>query len=74
MKTKVLLINPWGIYNDGYYVSGFVNGLNNYVDLDYVSNYYYVGSEPNGTRYPFFFKKTERLEISWKRKIFRGVE
>ncbi len=71
---KVLLINPWGIKNDEYYTSGFVFGMNRYVDLSVVSNYYYNGQKPNGKLYNYFFKVSEHMKRSRYRSLIRGIE
>lgn len=71
---KVLLINPWGIRNDQYYTSGFISSMNRLINLDYVSNYYYKGVNPNGKLFRIFFKNTENMSESVRRTILRGIE
>lgn len=71
---KVLLISPWGINNDQFYTAGFIHGMNNFVSLSFASNYYYGGEKPNGEIYRVFFKNTEKMPHSMKRKILRGME
>lgn len=71
---RVLLINPWAINNDQYYASGFVSGMNQQADLDFVCNYYYRGEKPNDSLYPYFFEKSQMMPVSKKRKIIRGLE
>ena len=71
---RVLLVNPWGIRNDGYYASGFISGMNNYVNLDYVSNAYYSEINPNGRLYRLFFRISEKMKESRIRKYVRGAE
>lgn len=71
---KVLLINPWGIDNDTYYASGFVNGMNRHVSLDFACNYFYRGESPNGKQIPLFFRFSEGLKHSFLRKAIRGME
>ena len=71
---KVLLINPWAVNNDQYYASGFVKGMNEYVELDFAANYFYKGEMPNGEFFPVFFSKSEHMENGFKRKILRGLE
>lgn len=71
---KVLLINPWAIKNDGYYASGFVSEMSVHVQLDFATNFYYAGPNPSGTKYPLFFKKSETMPSSVKRKLVRGIE
>ena len=71
---KVLLINPWALNNDQYYASGFVKGMNEYVELDFAANYFYKGEMPNGEFFPVFFSKSEHMENGFKRKILRGLE
>lgn len=74
MEKRVLLVNPWAVNNDSYYTSGFISGMNEVVDIDVITNYYYSGTKPNGNLWPIFFKKSEKLPIGLKRKIIRGIE
>lgn len=71
---RVLLINPWAVVNDEYYASGFISGMNNNVDLDFASNFYYGGELPNGKIYRLFFKRSQNMSVSKKRKVIRGIE
>ncbi|MEA5135009.1 MAG: glycosyltransferase family 4 protein [Candidatus Fimivivens sp.] len=71
---RVLLINPWAVNNDGYYTSGFVSGMNKWVCLDFVTNYYYIGEAPNGMLINRFFKISENMKRSIARKAIRGIE
>lgn len=71
---KVLLINPWAVNNDQYYASGFVKGMNEYVELDFAANYFYKGEMPNGEFFSVFFSKSEHMKNGFKRKILRGLE
>ncbi len=71
---KVLLVNPWAVNNDQYYASGFIKGMNSFVDLDFATNFYYNGEKPNGKLYSVFFKMTERMKSGLNRKLLRGIE
>lgn len=71
---KVLLIDPWGINNLKYYDSGFINGMNNHVELDFLANVYYSGTMPNGKFFPVFFKYSEHMNRGLLRSIVRGIE
>jgi glycosyltransferase involved in cell wall biosynthesis len=71
---KVLLINPWGVNNDQYYMAGFIAGMNKLTSISIASNYYYLGTKPNGKIYPVFFKYSEKMPNSVSRKIIRGIE
>jgi glycosyltransferase involved in cell wall biosynthesis len=73
-RKKILLINPWAINNDSYYASGFISGANNYLKVDFATNYYYKGEKPNNNIYAIFFKRSELMGASKKRKFLRGIE
>ena len=71
---RMLLINPWAIINDKYYASGFIEGMNKFLKVDFVCNNYYDGVAANGKVYPYFFKHSEKMRRSLLRKVVRGLE
>lgn len=75
---KVIVINPRGIKGDEEYLDGMVRALYKRKDIQVIlfTNYYY---EMDDERLPYevhrhFFRKSEKMTSSLKRKIIRVVE
>lgn len=75
-KKNVVLIDPWGTNNTAEYLNGLIYGLKDKVNLVVFTNCYFDMSQCNEECdiRRVFFKKSERMDKSFKRKIIRAVE
>jgi glycosyltransferase involved in cell wall biosynthesis len=71
---KVLVINPWAVNNDQLYASGFIEGMNRHIMVDFATNYYYKGVIPNNKLYRLYFRLSEKMAPGVFRTVTRGIE
>jgi len=75
-KKNIVLIDPWGTNNTAEYLNGLIYGLKDNVNLVVFTNFYFDLSQCNmGCDIRrVFFKKSEKMDKTYKRKILRAVE
>ena len=72
---KLLLINPWGINNDGYYTRGFIEGLRDKTDITFATHCdseLSFGDTVNIKK--IFFPRSDKMKRGKARKLLRGIE
>lgn len=73
-RLKVLFIDPWGVNETGEYTNGICGELQKYVELTLVTNYYFNNRAEIKNVLKFFFKRSEKMRASIRRKVIRGME
>ena len=72
---KVMMVDPWGIYNMYFYTNGLCESIAGLVDLTLWTNCYYP--QEKKLSYPVkrvFFKRSEKMKPGFLRNIIRIVE
>lgn len=72
---RVLVIDPWGVNSIAHYLNGFCEGISKYADIELITNYHYKKDvKRDFPVYRWFFRVSEKMKVSRKRRLIRGVE
>lgn len=72
---KVMMIDPWGVNNLSMFTNGLCGALENYVELNLYTNYYYIKNA--GATYPVervFFRFSQNMRGGAVRRAIRVLE